>query len=1089
MDILTYALAKSYTDKALLGVGTIKGAPCTVKSQTEDDEYVYVTLGWENSLGTSEETVVKIKKGADGAPGEPGPAGDPGPQGISITKIEKIKTEDLIDTYQISFSDNTTFEYTISNGSTDYLNITNKPSIEGVELTGNKTFKDLNIASADALTATDENLQNLSNLIGDKTSLPAPTDTVVNNIASVDAKVDAIIDDNETGLAKTFSSDKITKTFATLEEVNERIPQYDVLPAPTEAFGGKVVQFIGATTEDYVHNYFYECTQVEGNYKWVNVAVQNIPTKVSELTNDSNFVTETELNAKGYLTEHQDLSAYATKEEIPTVPSKVSELSNDSNYQTAEQVNSTVTTEIAKIVADAPEDLNTLKEMSDWIAGHEDNASAMNSAISDNKTAITALQTGKADKSEIPTSLPANGGNADTVNKHTVKSDVPENAVFTDTVYDDTEVKGSITELSSNLNSEIGRAKEADEILKSRVDSITSLPEGSTTGDAELLDIRVKADGTTATSAGNAVREQVSELKSDIDNLSNETLSIIKQNEKLDFSMSGYYTSEGVYAIDSDAHLTDFIYTDGLSEIFFASIETSDVNVISYFDANKNYISGIVGNGKLTSYREVIPDTAKYIRAGYYGNNSCYGGVYSDSYIINNKANNVVFINGYRFRNGAVIKDEDFALSIPVKIKPNQILIYNGCGYDRGIDVISISNENGDYVDRLVNAQDTTIKNYNYRNITNEDIWVRLTAYISNNSPIAYVKDFNENEDYSTLITFASEFGYYDSEGIKRPSTSDYKVSKEPITIYRGETISVTTYAEPNQVCPISSINESTGKVLPVIVGDTSSVKTYTYTCNTDCERIYVSFETNLYSCFEVSKSNSSKEQSLITRNKIEWATNRMAYMYGSCICIGDSITEGNQVGSNSNYPLFLQRMSGMDVINAGVSGASASSWWNLKKDDYIYSNYDMAIIFLGTNYGLTDTIEEDTTISTKQTYLDYADTNTGRYCSIIEHILNGNPSCKIFIGTIYVNPENMTAEATNIVINKIAQKYSDQNVKVFDMHYWKKYRHDTVLFPIYKNGVHDSVHMGTMGYNWFARAIMEKISTVIDSNSSDYKL
>lgn len=35
---------------------------------------------------------------------------------------------------------------------------------------------------------------------------------------------------------------------------------------------------------------------------------------------------------------------------------------------------------------------------------------------------------------------------------HTVKSDVPENAVFTDTVYDDTEVKESIEELSSNLS-------------------------------------------------------------------------------------------------------------------------------------------------------------------------------------------------------------------------------------------------------------------------------------------------------------------------------------------------------------------------------------------------------------------------------------------------------------------------------------------------------------------------------------------------------------------------------------------------------------------------------------------------------------
>ncbi len=46
-----------------------------------------------------------------------------------------------------------------------------------------------------------------------------------------------------------------------------------------------------------------------------------------------------------------------------------------------------------------------------------------------------------AKKTDIPTTLPANGGNADTVNNHTVKSDVPENAVFTDTIYDDTELK------------------------------------------------------------------------------------------------------------------------------------------------------------------------------------------------------------------------------------------------------------------------------------------------------------------------------------------------------------------------------------------------------------------------------------------------------------------------------------------------------------------------------------------------------------------------------------------------------------------------------------------------------------------------
>ena len=36
---------------------------------------------------------------------------------------------------------------------------------------------------------------------------------------------------------------------------------------------------------------------------------------------------------------------------------------------------------IAQIIANAPEDLDTLKEIADWISTHEDSASAMNTAI------------------------------------------------------------------------------------------------------------------------------------------------------------------------------------------------------------------------------------------------------------------------------------------------------------------------------------------------------------------------------------------------------------------------------------------------------------------------------------------------------------------------------------------------------------------------------------------------------------------------------------------------------------------------------------------------------------------------------------
>lgn len=68
---------------------------------------------------------------------------------------------------------------------------------------------------------------------------------------------------------------------------------------------------------------------------------------------------------------------------------------------------------------------------------------------------------------------------------------------------------GKVSEEVAGLNNDIG-------VLSARLDNIASLPEGSTTADAELMDIRVGADGTTYNTAGEAVREQVGELKGDL---------------------------------------------------------------------------------------------------------------------------------------------------------------------------------------------------------------------------------------------------------------------------------------------------------------------------------------------------------------------------------------------------------------------------------------------------------------------------------------------------------------------------------------------------------------------------------------------
>ena len=82
-------------------------------------------------------------------------------------------------------------------------------------------------------------------------------------------------------------------------------------------------------------------TFVASNYQPIGNYITTIPTE---------YVTETELEGKGYLTEHQSLTAYAKisdvdssldlkadKTSIPTVPTKVSAFTNDAGYLTEHQ--------------------------------------------------------------------------------------------------------------------------------------------------------------------------------------------------------------------------------------------------------------------------------------------------------------------------------------------------------------------------------------------------------------------------------------------------------------------------------------------------------------------------------------------------------------------------------------------------------------------------------------------------------------------------------------------------------------------------------------------------------------------------------
>lgn len=64
-------------------------------------------------------------------------------------------------------------------------------------------------------------------------------------------------------------------------------------------------------------------------------------------------------------------------------------------------------------------------------------------------------------------------------------------------------------DISSAIEKEKEERKAEIAVERSRIDEIANLPEGSTTGDAEVVDIRVGVDGTRYVNAGTAVREQL----------------------------------------------------------------------------------------------------------------------------------------------------------------------------------------------------------------------------------------------------------------------------------------------------------------------------------------------------------------------------------------------------------------------------------------------------------------------------------------------------------------------------------------------------------------------------------------------------
>ena len=176
----------------------------------------------------------------------------------------------------------------------------------------------------------------------------------------------------------------------------------------------------------------------------------------------------------------------------------------------------------------------------------------------------------------------------------------------------------------SEINKKLGKIDglvEAEERLttelaveRARITNLSTLEEGSTTGDAELTDIRVGYDGRTYETAGEAVRSQVGKLEECFapkENLINP--------ERI---IPGSYDSGGYISSSATYRMTELIPVKPNTQYYFTFKNTEDLTLnhtqnkcrfVCYYDNAREYLSNEQDTRVFTT-----PDGTAYVRLSLY---------------------------------------------------------------------------------------------------------------------------------------------------------------------------------------------------------------------------------------------------------------------------------------------------------------------------------------------------------------------------------------------------------------------------------------------------------------------------------------
>ena len=653
------------------------------------------------------------------------------------------------------------------------------------------------------------------------------------------------------------------------------------------------------------------------------------------------------------------------------------------------------------------------------------------------------------------------------------------------------ELDKSTTNLTSNLNSEIQTRTTETTTLKSRVDQIVA-PTGEAPSAAEVTDARIGADGKTYDSVGNAIRAQVTDLKSAINQNSGATI--------IEWVDGKYIATNGSTADISNP-------TDSQSWRY-AVINCVPGDVFTINGRGKGtprlwaFVDGatpahIIGNAaQNTTGADLVikaPNNAvKLILNDDAKNGVCYKGEYLTNRVQEN-TNRISFLTDEKRYTFSTSANNGQYIDIDIAV-----------GDKVAFDLLSVSG-NYDYIQAYLFKPDGTYTQIYNKNQQNK--W-----YAGDSTVVTATAEYNRFRCYAFINSGAVTITY-----------AVYKVNDKAYT-ERVKELEVMSESilRSSQALPVN--DSRIESILGVTSMDDLPVNNVYYFNNVTAlenqpkasmtgivfsAQFNKSYNRSGIIQFYIEKDDAYYRESSGTASVTTWGdwqklktvkntlNNLTCKIFRKVVCCGDSYTSGHIVDhsgvahpSNPDYawPHYMETMTGNTWYNCGSSGANCLTWQAREEGlpKALASGKAQAyIIGLGINDSASDT-DRYVPVGTSDDMGTDAQTYYGGISAIIRAFAEKSPDAFIFVNTNpnigYADLPARDATAYNAALRDIVQRYaSTYKVHLIDLAGEYKYLYTNKSLT---DGI-VSRHFTASGYEQFAEIYAYILSDYINKHIS----